>query len=188
MLGELQSLLNSAPNLHIRLHDVYCPDGLDEVGEVDEVGGAIDANDGISVMSSWVNWVISGSVADAPSDSNEVRYWVHIRDVITAVKVLIDTDTNGTIDICGRRAWTQEMIMDELQGLWQRWLNTLAHSHTTASLSEVPSPAAVSYSGERRRPDLTPLHDALLAAGSGGWRPQTSMRVGLMECLAVSSE
>ena len=183
MLAELQLLLDSSPELDIRLHDVYCPSG---VGDSDD--GLAESVDGVGMMSTWVQWVISGSEGDAPNDDRGVRHWVHIRDVTTAVKTLIDAEVSGTFDVCGRRAWTQEMVLDEMQGLWQRWLNTMGHSHTTASLSEVPTPAAVSYTGERRRPDLAPLHDALVAAGTDGWRPMTAMRVGLMECLAVSSE
>ena len=59
---------------------------------------------------------------------------------------------------------------------------------TIESLSEVPSPAAVRYSGERRRPNLGPLHDALVNCGADGWRPMIAMRVGLMECIAHSVE
>ncbi len=183
MLAELQSLLDSAPELDIRLHDVYCPAGA---GDLDE--DFAESVDGVSMMSAWVQWVISGCEGDAPNDDSDVRHWVHIRDVTTAVRILVNADVSGTFDVCGRRAWTQEMVLDEMQGLWQRWLNTMGHSHTTASLSEVPTPAAVSYTGERRRPDLAPLHDALVAAGTDGWRPMTAIRVGLMECLAVSSE
>jgi len=149
MLAELQLLLDSSPELDIRLHDVYCPSGVGDSD--DELAESVD---GVGMMSTWVQWVISGSEGDAPNDDRGVRHWV----------------------------------LDEMQGLWQRWLNTMDHSHTTASLSEVPTPAAVSYTGERRRPDLAPLHDALVAAGTDGWRPMTAMRVGLMECLAVSSE
>ena len=50
-------------------------------------------------------------------------------------------------------------------------------------LSVRPSPAAVQYSGERRRPDLAPLHNALVECGTDGWRPMTAMRwVDGMHC------
>ena len=94
----------------------------------------------------------------------------------------------GTFQLCGRRAWTQQMVVDEIKGLWYRFQNAVGHSHTIESLSEVPSPAAVRYSGERRRPNLGPLHDALIDCGTDGWRPMTAMRVGLMECIAYSTE
>ena len=80
------------------------------------------------------------------------------------------------------------MVTDEIRRLWTRFQNSIEHSHTIDSLSETPSPAAVQYSGERRRPNLAPLHDALVGCGTGGWRPMTAMRVGLMECLAHSFE
>jgi hypothetical protein len=52
-------------------------------------------------------------------------------------------------------------------------------------LSEIPSPAANQFEGERKRPDLEPLHEAMKNAGrEEGWRPLTPMRVALMEFLA----
>ena len=80
------------------------------------------------------------------------------------------------------------MVTDEISRLWKRFQNSIEHSHTIDSLSETPSPAAVQYSGERRRPNLAPIHDALIGCGTDGWRPMTAMRVGLMECIAHSFE
>jgi hypothetical protein len=40
--------------------------------------------------------------------------------------------------------------------------------------------------GRAERPDLAPLHEALLRCGSDGWRPLTSIRVGIMECIAFA--
>jgi len=41
----------------------------------------------------------------------------------------------------------------------------------------------VTYSN---RPDLGPLHNALINAGSEGWHPLVPMRTALMELIALS--
>ena len=119
---------------------------------------------------------------------SEIYHWVHIRDAESARRTLSAYGIQGHFQLCGRRAWTQEMVTDEISRLWKRFQNSIEHSHTIDSLSETPSPAAVQYSGERRRPNLAPLHDALIGCGADGWRPMTAMRVGLMECIAHSFE
>ena len=153
-------------DLEIEFIDVYSPDG-----------------DG--PLNRWVVSIIEGKQPEL--DSN-IYHWVHIRDANFAARILDENGIKGHFPLCGRRAWTQEMVVDEIKGLWSRFQNTLEHSHTIDSLSEVPSPAAVRYTGERRRPNLGPLHDALLSCGTDGWRPMTAMRVGLMECIAHSFE
>ena len=120
----------------------------------------------------------------------------HIIDILIVYKqfnpkkdvYLSENSVKGKMDLCGRRAWTQEMVLDEIRHLWLRFQNTMEHSHSLESLSEIPSPAAVTYSGERRRPDLEPLHTALLSCGLDGWRPMTAIRVGIMECMAYLLE
>ena len=125
---------------------------------------------------------------EEPETDDTIYHWVHIRDAEVAQRILEENEMKGTFQLCGRRAWTQQMVVDEIKVLWSRFQNTVGHSHTIESLSEVPSPAAVRYSGERRRPNLGPLHDALIDCGTDGWRPMTAMRVGLMECIAHSTE
>ena len=93
--------------------------------------------------------------------------------------------TQGVVDLCGRRAWGPDSVISEINLLWDRFTNAITYSHTAESLSNIPSPAAVQYEGERLRPDLKPLHDAMQIAGrEEGWRPLTPMRVALMEFLA----
>ncbi len=152
--------------LELRFIDVYDPNGS-------------------GLMNEWVNSILRN---EEPTVDDSIYHWVHVRDAESAKRILIENNVIGTFDLSGRRAWTQQMVVDEIKGLWVRFQNTLDHSHTIESLSEVPSPAAVTYTGERRRPDLSPLHDALVGCGTDGWRPMTAMRVGLMECIAVSSE
>jgi hypothetical protein len=133
-------------------------------------------------------WIIAILGDSEPEIDDTIYHWVHIRDAEVAQRILSENDVSGMFQLCGRRAWTQKMVVDEIRGLWSRFQNAVEHTHTIESLSEVPSPAAVQYSGERRRPNLGPLHDALVACGTDGWRPMTAMRVGLMECIAHSAE
>ncbi len=37
----------------------------------------------------------------------------------------------------------------------------------------------------QQRPNLSPLHSALLKVGAVGWHPLVPFRVGLMECIAL---
>ena len=153
-------------SLEIEFIDVYSPDGSGPINQ-------------------WISAVMND---EEPETDDAIYHWVHIRDAEFAQRVLEENNVEGTFQLCGRRAWTQQMVVDEIKGLWSRFQNAVEHSHTIESLSEVPSPAAVRYSGERRRPNLGPLHDALVACGTDGWRPMTAMRVGLMECIAHSAE
>lgn len=152
--------------LSIEYIDVYSPNGE----------GAINQ---------WVDDILAGI---EPKVDSRIHHWVHIRDAESAHRILSIHGIRGHFQLCGRRAWTQQMVVDEIRRLWSRFENTINHSHTIDSLSEIPSPAAVQYSGERRRPDLAPLHNALVECGTDGWRPMTAMRVGLMECIAHSFE
>ena len=153
-------------SLEIQFIDVYSPDG----------DGPINC---------WISAILLGK---EPEADETIYHWVHIRDAEIAERILSENDLKGSFQLCGRRAWTQQMVVDEIKGLWSRFQNAVEHSHTAESLSDIPSPAAVRYSGERRRPNLGPLHDALVACGTDGWRPMMAMRVGLMECIAHSTE
>ena len=153
-------------SLNIHFIDVYSPDGDGPINH-------------------WVSTILAGNV---PQNDDTIYHWVHLRDAEIAKRILTEHEVTGTFELCGRRAWTQQMVVDEIKGLWSRFQNAVKHSHTSQSLSDVPSPAAVRYSGERRRPNLGPLHDTLVECGTDGWRPMTAMRVGLMECIAHSSE
>ena len=153
-------------SLNIQYIDVYSPDGDGPINH-------------------WVSTILAGNT---PQNDDTIYHWVHLRDADIAKRILTEHQVTGTIVLCGRRAWTQQMVVDEIKGLWSRFQNAVKHSHTPQSLSDIPSPAAVRYSGERRRPNLGPLHDALVTCGTDGWRPMTPMRVGLMECIAHSVE
>ena len=136
-------------------------------------------------INQWISAILLGN--NPPIDST-IYHWVHVRDAEIAKRILIENGVKGRFELCGRRAWTQEMVVEEIRVLWSRFQNAVEHSHTVESLSEVPSPAAVRYRGERRRPNLGPLHEALVTCGTDGWRPMVAMRIGLMECIAHSVE
>lgn len=167
----------SNPNakLIFRIHDILVPQ---------QVNGW-----GVEIMSDWINWVKGGSQGSPPEDI-EARHWVHIRDATDAIVQisLANRDIpNGVIDLAGRRAWSSDAVLDEMKLLWRRYNDALQLSHTVESLTNVPSPASQQFEGQISRPNLVPLHNAMLASGrEEGWRPLTAMRVGLMELFAHS--
>ena len=168
------SLENPIADIIVRVHDILVPEGV--------VGWGSD------VLNDWVSWVREGSEGIAPPDI-EARHWVHIRDAADAITLiaLVDADamTQGVIDLAGRRAWSADAVLGEMNLLWRRYTNALNLTHTIESLANVPSPAAKQIDKPVERPNLGPLHEAMLAAGrEEGWRPLTAMRVGLMELFA----
>ncbi len=169
----------STPNAKItfRIHDILVPQ---------QVNGW-----GVEIMSDWINWVKEGSQGNPPGDI-EARHWVHIRDATDAIVQISLTDAeipNGVIDLAGRRAWSSNAVLDEMKLLWRRYTDALYLSHTVESLTNVPSPASQQFEGQISRPNLVPLHNAMIASGrEEGWRPLTAMRVGLMELFAHSQD
>ena len=167
----------STPNakLTFRVHDILVPQ---------QVNGW-----GVEVLSVWIDWVKSGSQGYPPEDI-DARHWVHIRDATDAIVQISLTDAeiaNRVIDLAGRRAWSSSAVLDEMKLLWRRYTDALHLSHTVESLTNVPSPASQQFEGQISRPDLVPLHNAMIASGrEEGWRPLTAMRVGLMELFAHS--
>ena len=169
--GDFDTIINAG--LIIRIHDLMIPEGSQGWGPVD--------------VEEWIDWVRDGKIDFTPEI--KPKHWVHIRDATDAVSLLVMADTNiftqGVVDLCGRRAWGPDSVISEINLLWERFTNAITYSHTAESLSNIPSPAAAQYEGERLRPDLKPLHDAMQIAGrEEGWRPLTPMRVALMEFLA----
>lgn len=169
------NIVNPNAKLVFRVHDILVPQ---------QVNGW-----GVEILSDWINWVKGGSQGSPPEDI-DARHWVHIRDATDAIVQisLTDGDTpSGVIDLAGRRAWSSDAVLDEMKLLWRRYTDALHLSHTVESLTNVPSPASKQFDGQISRPDLVPLHNAMLASGrEEGWRPLTAMRVGLMELFAHS--
>ncbi len=154
------------PSLQVEKIDVYSPNGN-------------------GLINYWVQEIIEGR---KPELDEEIHYWVHIRDVERAVEILQTNNISGAYSLSGRRAWNQQMVLDEISRLWLRFQNAVHGTHTAESLSDIPSPAAFQVEGEHRRPNLAPLHEALVKCGTEGWRPLIAMRVGLMECIAAELE
>ena len=169
------NIVNPNAKLVFRVHDILVPQ---------QVNGW-----GVEILSDWINWVKGGSQGSPPEDI-DARHWVHIRDATDAIVQisLTDADTpSGVIDLAGRRAWSSDAVLDEMKLLWRRYTDALHLSHTVESLTNVPSPASQQFDGQISRPDLVPLHNAMLASGrEEGWKPITAMRVGLVELYAHS--
>ena len=160
-------------DLVVRVHDLLVPEGA-------EIWGS-------QVIHEWADWVMGGAEGEPSSD--EPRHWVHVRDSTDALAILILSDemTSGSVDLCGRRAWSRESIITEMSLLWGRFTDAVQHTHTVSSLTGSSSPVS-SEETPATRPDLGPLHNALLRAGGDGWRPLVPMRVSLMEVLANRGE
>ena len=152
--------------LHIEYIDVYSPDGVETINR-------------------WVSDIVNGI---EPEREEKIRFWVHIRDAERAFQTLKNNEISGNFQLSGRRAWNQEMVLDEINRLWIRYQNAVHGTHTIESLSDITSPAAYQIDANDMRPDLGPLHDALLGCGTDGWRPLIPIRIGLMECIASTIE
>ena len=152
--------------LHIEHIDVYSPDGKETINQ-------------------WVSDIVEGI---SPKLDKKIRFWVHIRDAERAVETLKNNNISGNFQLSGRRAWNQEMVLNEIRSLWIRYQNAVHGTHTIESLSDISSPAEFQIDARDLRPDLGPLHDALLSCGTDGWRPLIAIRVGLMECIASAIE
>jgi hypothetical protein len=155
----------------IELSDVIIPNGGRKWG-----------ND---VMTDWVNQILNGK---KPVPESNIRFWVNVRDVVDAISTIClnkeEKTPNGKYRMCGRRAWEMEDVTDEIRVLWERYNNSINHSHTIESLSEVPSPVRGIHSEVGERPDLSSLHEVLIRSGGDGWHPLVPMRVSLMEMIA----
>ena len=121
-------------------------------------------------------------------NAEEAYYWVNIRDAVEAIVMLLVSDifkdVNGHLHLCGRRAWFNDSVFEELEMLWSRYTNSINYSHTVESLSKIPNPVKENRINKRVRPDLDLLNKMILRAGGDGWHPPTPLRTGLMELLA----
>ncbi len=159
-------------DLVVSLSDVIIPNGSREWG----TGTLLD----------WVDQVKHGLEPQIGSDS---RHWVNVRDVADALTTLaLGQDglaCRGRVNMCGRRGWRDEDVVDEIRVLWERYNNAVNHSHTVDSLSGVPSPVRGIHS-QQESPELGALHSALIDSGGEGWHPIVPMRTSLMELIACT--
>ena len=140
----------------------------------------------------WADMIREGSL-DIHTVSNTLpKHWVHVRDVCDALCTIIMSERSnsitGNLNISGRRSWSPESIVKEMTMLWGRYLDSLNYSHTTESLSYIPSLLSQESNIQVKRPDLSRLHKSLIDCGSEGWHPLVPMRVSLMEIFAHAKE
>ena len=91
---------------------------------------------------------------------------MHVRDATDALAILIlsENTTSGIIDLCGRRPWSREVYYYRTVTVVGRFTDAVQHTHTVSSLTGSNSPVT-SEETHAIRPDLGPLHKALLRAG-----------------------
>lgn len=135
-----------------------------------------------------LDWIDCIKKGHDPLIEDGVRYWVNIRDVVEAITTISMFEgklgSSDQIKICGRRGWKDEHIIDEIRILWERYSNSINHSHTIESLSGVPSPVRGIYSEESIPQGLDSIHELLIECGGNGWHPLVPMRISLMEMIA----
>ena len=113
----------------------------------------------------------------------DARYWIHVRDVVDMISLLFSNLPNGVIDVSGRRCWSHEAMSSELEMLFKR---VKAAENKTFQLENLKIfEPKIEPTIAQQRPDLSPLHSALLKVGAVGWHPLVPFRVGLMECIAL---
>ena len=163
---------NTRSRVIISIYDLLIPNGKNKWGS--------------NIIYEWLEYVKNDN--QPPFNTEEAHYWVNIRDAVEAIVMLLLSDTfndiNGHLHLCGRRAWFNDSVFEELEMLWLRYTNTINYSHTVESLSRIPNPVKENRINNRLRPDLTFLNKVMLRAGGDGWHPPTPLRTGLMELLA----
>ena len=160
--------------IEISVHDLVVP-----------VGGN---SWGTAPISKWVHEIKNG--LEPEFDPEGIHYWVHVRDVVEGICSVVIADDFAPLvsrmDICGRRAWRDSDVVNEIDQLWQRYQNALSHSHTVSSLASISSPVKEALEIDGLRPNLGPFHKAILNSGGMGWHPTVQMRTSLMELIAAS--
>ncbi len=160
---------SSFPVTELVLHDMYIPGGSEDWGP--------------SEIEQHLDWLVS-SLGKPPK--GEPRYWVHVRDVVDMVALLLDDLPTSRIDVCGRRCWGHEVMSAELGVLFSR---VKAAENKTFQLENLKIfEPKVEPTITQKRPDLYPLHSALQEVGTPGWHPLVPFRIGLMECIALQLE
>jgi hypothetical protein len=142
----------------------------------------------------WGNKFMDGIMASLTSGAEllEVfsdRYLVSELDVADAISMLLmcKNPTPSKLNICGRRAWAQGQVRQELEILYNRTMAGQTGDFSSESLTSPSTPNIEIISKndivEARRPNLEALHLALVEGGYEGWRPSIPIRTALMHFL-----
>ena len=126
----LPSRLQSGDSLiEIFVHDLVVPFGGNSWGT--------------ALISKWVHEIKNG--LEPEFDPEGIHYWVHVRDVVEGICSIVIADDfallGSRMDVCGRRAWRDSDVVNEIGQLWQRYQNALSHSHTVSSCLLYTSPS-----------------------------------------------
>lgn len=169
----------SHPGLVVVIHDLLSPRGN-------------SGHWGDKQLHTWADKVREGNINIRTLSNTLPRHWVHVRDVCDALCTIVMSERGnsiiGNMDISGRRAWSSESIVEEMNMLWGRYSDSLNYTHSVESLSSVPSPLSKGSNIQVKRPNLSLLHKSLIDCGSEGWHPLVPMRVSLMEIFAHAKE
>ncbi|MGB2237477.1 MAG: hypothetical protein ACPH4H_07755, partial [Candidatus Poseidoniaceae archaeon] len=116
------------------------------------------------------------------------RYWLSVIDAANAIAHLALSGKNfADLHMCGRREWSYEDTKAEFEMLWKRTNQGQTGNFTAETLfghdiaGMEPKPInSDSYS----RPNLDPLHNALMELTGDGWRPLIPLRTAIMTLIA----
>jgi hypothetical protein len=137
------------------------------------------------------DWFETISQSQSPEPLQRQYHWVSWRDVVEALVTLTmaKNPLPERLTICSRRSSSAEHTLKRFTQLMNRCLRVLSNSigHEDLLFEE----EVVSEVGDPRigRPDLAPLHDALIESGhSDGWRPRYDLDITIMEWLSNKLE
>ena len=132
-----------------------------------------------------------GSEPVVAENQLEKHWWVSQQDVAACLIKLIDNVEKlpSIMNICGRRGWTTQETLDQLQLLYQRTLAGASGRFDADDLAAKPLISPLLQSGkmstESPRPDLSVIDDVMQAVDGQRWRPLIPLRTSLMHYLAT---
>ena len=116
------------------------------------------------------------------------RYWLSVIDAANAIAHLANTGSQYSgLNMCGRREWLCEDTQAEFKMLWDRTNQGQSGEFTAQTLfgHEIAGMEAKPIQAEAStRPDLQPLHNALLEITGDGWRSLIPLRTAIMTMIA----
>ena len=135
--------------------------------------------------------------------ANGPYWWVSEHDVADGIArmVLHGVELPSKASISGRKEWTAQASFDEFSMLYKRTVAGKSGMFGVEHLTAAPTPKITveklwvkpvmplsEEENRKQRPDLAPIHDALVAADGDGWRPLTPIRTAMMYFLAAALE